>query len=143
MPATLNRAILLPSTLTNLACPGARSPTEATLTYCDMVRTIGYLTNDVVRAVGNEAHPEPRCLAHVCARRGLRCVLGLYRPNERARGRRGGLVGERVVAGGGYLAANLPRSTFWKRASLRLVFISRKIAAYKVACGVLPPGDFQ
>jgi len=46
----------------------------------------------------------------------------------------------------GYLAtllANLPRSVFLNRESLALVPISRRMAAYSVAAGVLPLGDSQ
>ena len=41
------------------------------------------------------------------------------------------------------LSAKCPRSVFTKRDSSPLVVISRRIAAYKVACGVLPPGLCQ
>src|SRR4051812_24391704 len=37
-------------------------------------------------------------------------------------------------------AANKPRSAFWNRDSLPLVAISREMAAWRVAAGVLPPG---
>src|SRR5262249_38106454 len=39
--------------------------------------------------------------------------------------------------------ANWPRSTLTKRDCLPLVAISLRIEAKSVACGVLPPGDFQ
>src|SRR5690606_27455491 len=41
------------------------------------------------------------------------------------------------------LAANRPRSVFTKRASFPFSLISRRIALYSVACGVLPPGLVQ
>src|SRR5688500_74130 len=36
--------------------------------------------------------------------------------------------------------AKCPRSVFLNRASFPLALISRRMAEYKVACGVLPPG---
>ena len=51
---------------------------------------------------------------------------------------------ERTVGGLGYLAlANLPRSLLVNLESLALVVISRRIAEYSVAAGVLPPGLVQ
>jgi hypothetical protein len=50
-------------------------------------------------------------------------------------------VGERVAKGYALLLAeNLPFSTFRNRASFPLVLSSLRIAEYKVACGVSPPG---
>jgi hypothetical protein len=39
--------------------------------------------------------------------------------------------------------ANLPRSALTKRLCVPLVVISRAMAEYNVAAGVLPPGEFQ
>src|SRR5262245_20797176 len=42
-----------------------------------------------------------------------------------------------------YARLNLPRSVFLKRLSLPFGFSSRRMAEYKVAAGVLPPGLVQ
>jgi hypothetical protein len=41
------------------------------------------------------------------------------------------------------LRANLPRAAFTKRLSAPLAVISRAMAEYNVAAGVLPPGEIQ
>lgn len=66
---------------------------------------------------------------------------GWSNARQRQKAASSGLVG--VPMAKGYLLANLPRSVLANRASRPLVAISRAMAAYNVAEGVLPLGEDQ
>ncbi len=73
------------------------------------------------------------------ARVALRSIWRRRFPNQKTP-QLGGACGATDVY---LLMVNCPRFTFLNRESLPLVFISLSIAEYRVAEGVLPPGDFQ
>jgi len=86
--------------------------------------------------------PSDRPSAHVGPGRGRAGCGGRLAPPTRERpdvanvGRQAG----RVPAGRYLRMVNWPRSVFTNRASAPLSLISRRMALYSVACGVLPPG---